>query len=261
MNTIKPQISPGEALLNQKMEQLKSKVKSKGKLEKASEDFEALFVYFMLRTMRKTVMKSDLLDTGMGGEIYQSLFDQEISRSIAHQTRLGIAELIEQQLAEGQGAPRLEMPPLTPRGIRSTVPSDLPPAEGMERLKPFEPHIREASRRNQVDANLIRAVILSESSGRPDAVSAAGARGLMQLMEETAQQMGITDPFNPRQNILGGTAYLAHLLQQFDGNTQLALAAYNAGPSAVERYGGIPPFPETRAYVRKVMALYQTLSR
>lgn len=260
MNTIKPQISPGEALLNQKVGQFKSKVKNKGKLEKASEDFEALFVYFMLRTMRKTVMKSKLLDTGMGGEIYQSLFDQEISRSIAHQTRLGIAELIEQQLAE-QGVPRFEMPQFTPLNIRSIVPSAKPQPKGVERLKPFEPHIREASQRSGVDANLIRAVILAESSGRPEAVSEAGARGLMQLMDGTARQMGVTDPLDPRQNIMGGTAYLAQLLKRFDGDPELALAAYNAGPSAVERYGGVPPFPETRAYIQKVLGLYHTLLR
>jgi hypothetical protein len=115
--------------------------------------------------------------------------------------------------------------------------------------------IQSASQKYGVPASLIRAVIEQESGMNPYAESSAGALGLMQLMPETARSLGIKDPLNPAENIDGGTKYLAQLLQQFGGNTALALAAYNAGPGAVQAYGGIPPFPETEQYVSRVLQL------
>jgi len=105
-----------------------------------------------------------------------------------------------------------------------------------------------------LDENLVRAVIRCESNFDPYAVSRAGARGLMQLMPETAADMGVTDIFDPAQNIAGGTQYLAKMLNLFDNNIQLALAAYNAGPNAVDKHKGIPPYAETKAYVKSVTA-------
>jgi soluble lytic murein transglycosylase len=103
-----------------------------------------------------------------------------------------------------------------------------------------------------LEDSLVRAVIKVESDYNPNALSRKGAQGLMQLIPETARDMKVTNPFNPEDNIRGGSRYLRLMLDQFDGSIDLALAAYNAGPSAVRRHGGIPPYAETRNYVEKV---------
>lgn len=105
-----------------------------------------------------------------------------------------------------------------------------------------------------LEERLVYAVIDMESGGNPNAVSPAGARGLMQLMPETAADMGVTDIFDPAQNIAGGTQYLAKMMVLFNNNLELALAAYNAGPNAVKEHGGIPPYQETQNYVRAICA-------
>ena len=112
-----------------------------------------------------------------------------------------------------------------------------------------------------IPAELVRSVIAVESAGDASAISRKGAIGLMQLMPGTAGEMYVEDPVDPAQNILGGTRYLRQLANQFGGDMLLTLAAYNAGPDAVRRYGGVPPFEETRQYVRKVMAHYRELKR
>jgi soluble lytic murein transglycosylase-like protein len=106
---------------------------------------------------------------------------------------------------------------------------------------------------HDLDVELLASVIRAESNGNVHAVSRAGARGLMQLMPGTARTLGVQDSFKPDQNIAGGTAYLDALLKRYKDNLALALAAYNAGPGAVDRYRGIPPFRETRAYVARVI--------
>lgn len=121
----------------------------------------------------------------------------------------------------------------------------------------YRQEIEAAARTWGVDQALVRAVIHAESAFRPDAISSAGAQGLMQLMPTTALRFGINDPFNPAQNIRGGVQYLAWLLAHFGGSLDLALAGYNAGEAAVARYNGVPPYEETQAYISRVKALTQ----
>lgn len=126
---------------------------------------------------------------------------------------------------------------------------------------PFADAVQTASRENMLDPALIHAVIAAESHHNPNAISPRGAQGLMQLMPATAQRLGLRDPYDPEQNIRAGSQYLRELKEMFKGDISLTLAAYNAGPGAVMRYGTrIPPFEETRRYVPKVMQLYRKLS-
>ena len=120
------------------------------------------------------------------------------------------------------------------------------------RAQEFEPLIAASAERHNVRPDLVRAVIQAESAFNPLARSAKGAMGLMQLMPATAQELGVTDPYDPAQNIRGGVAYLKSLLVQYSHNEELALAAYNAGPTAVARYDGVPPYRETRNYIARI---------
>jgi soluble lytic murein transglycosylase-like protein len=121
----------------------------------------------------------------------------------------------------------------------------------------FRREIHTAASYNAVEESLIRAIIHAESAYQPDARSPKGAQGLMQLMPETAAELRVADPYNPAANIDGGARYLSQLLAEFKGDLDLAAAAYNAGPGAVYKYGGVPPYAETREYVRRVKILYQ----
>lgn len=124
-------------------------------------------------------------------------------------------------------------------------------------VSPYSKEILDAAKIHRVDPTLIAAVIKAESNFDPSAVSRKGARGLMQLMPATARRLGVSHAFDPRENIRGGAAYLAELADRFgDTAVELILAAYNAGERAVEDFGGIPPYRETRAYVKRVTALW-----
>ena len=120
--------------------------------------------------------------------------------------------------------------------------------------------IEEYSAKNGLDSAFVKAVIKQESGFQPDVTSHCGAMGLMQLMPSTASSMGVKNAYDPEQNIAGGTKYLKGLLDRFGGNKSLALAAYNAGPNAVAKYNGIPPYKETQNYVKNIMSMYQQYS-
>lgn len=146
----------------------------------------------------------------------------------------------------GEGAQTFAVPGTT--AIRTTT-------RPFERPNQWDDVIEEHAREHGIRPDLVRAVIQVESGFNPRARSPKGAMGLMQLMPATAQELGVDNPYDPEENIRGGIAYLRFLLDQFDGNEELALAAYNAGPGAVNRYGNaIPPYRETRDYVKKIKA-------
>ena len=126
------------------------------------------------------------------------------------------------------------------------------PFRSTKKSAPFDAAIDEHARRHGVAADLVRAVIQVESAFNPTAVSVKGAMGLMQLMPATAQELGVSNPFDPDQNIRGGVTYLKQLLNRYDQKVELALAAYNAGIGNVTKYGAVPPFKETRNYVDKI---------
>lgn len=125
-------------------------------------------------------------------------------------------------------------------------------------MREIRPIIQKAAARYDVSPALIDAVIKTESRYRPNARSSAGAMGLMQLMPKTADHLGVDDPYDPVQNVMGGTRYLSYLLRVFDGDVRLAVAAYNAGPTNVKRYDDVPPFKETQVYVQKVLERIET---
>lgn len=145
--------------------------------------------------------------------------------------------------------------PVIPEAPKATVTVTINSAVGVPASRAYDPLIREAATKFRVDAVLIRSVMQTESAFDALAVSRAGAQGLMQLMPALAKQFGVEDPFDPRQNIMAGTAYLKQLLRHHRGDVRLALASYNAGMGVVAEYGGVPPFPETQHYIARVTAL------
>jgi hypothetical protein len=140
---------------------------------------------------------------------------------------------------------------------RATVVPVMPRDQSPERFSRYDLYIRQAAALYQIPEELIRAVIMVESGFDPAAVSPMNAQGLMQLIPATAERMMVTDVFDPRQNVFGGTRYLRVLANLFNGDLELTIAGYNAGEGAVMRHGGIPPYEETRDYVVKVLGYYR----
>jgi len=176
-----------------------------------------------------------MISTGLAGDIY------------IHQDADGTISFTDSPPDERFTVFLREKPLPAPASVR---------VENFPLLDNFDPLLRQASQQHGVPFELLKAVCVAESGMNPNAVSRAGAQGLMQLMPPTARELGVEDSFDPTQNINGGARYLATQYRRFK-SYRLALAAYNAGPEAVKHHGGIPPFDETHAYVPKVMALWE----
>jgi Rod binding domain-containing protein len=220
-------------------------------LKKVCEDFESIFIAQLMKTMRASIEKSGLFEENAGTDIYQSMFDFEVSNKIAHSGSFGIAEMIFKSLS---GQPTENDNWDQPYSIRAGFQRDLGATGSVfNTISRHHNIISEAAKKYDMPIDLVYGVIAQESAGRSDVVSRAGAKGLMQLMDGTAAELGVKNPFDPQENIFAGVAYLKEQLNRFNGNVELALAAYNAGPSSVERYGGVPPYAETQDYVKKVM--------
>ncbi len=129
-----------------------------------------------------------------------------------------------------------------------------------DKASPFNAYINQSSRKYRIDRNLIKAIITAESCFRVKAKSHKNAQGLMQLIPATAKRFGVRDSYKPQQNIRGGTKYLRFLMTRFDGDLKKVIASYNAGEGAVDKYKGIPPYKETKQYVKNVLKVYKTLS-
>jgi len=263
----------------------------KARLRKATKEFESFFIYQMLKTMRATVPKDGLgqdapLSDGLGKDAFTEIFDMEIARKAGFGGHNSIAELLYksmEKLIDAEYAPanpevkikplrapepppqKLDTPEMKP--LPDNAPKaqpltreihDLPLTTRRPKVTSHDPIVArygriidQAAEETGLDTALIRSVIQTESNGDPKAVSPSGAKGLMQLIDTTAQELSVRDPFDPDQNIRAGSRYLKQMLDRF-GDLELALAAYNAGPGNVEKHGGVPPFKETRQYVERV---------
>ena len=226
-------------------------------LRKVCADFESIFIEKMLSSMRNTVDDSSLFGKGLGSDIYQGMFDTEMAKEMAGSGGMGIGDLLYRELVEKigneTGSEETDAKkPVSLQGIIKSGFKEISELPVFDRIQSFDPIIQQASEKYNVPKNLIYAVITQESAGNPTVVSHAGAKGLMQLMDGTASEMGVKNAFNPKQNIEGGVRYLRTQLDEFNDDVELALAAYNAGPNNVKRYNGVPPFKETQEYIKKV---------
>jgi Rod binding domain-containing protein len=267
----------------------------KARLKKATQEFEAFFRYQMMKAMRKTVPENPLsqglpMSSSQGKDTFLDMMDMELSRagsgghgSIADILYRSTVKLIEAKYADTGGVDQSAVSQLPTRTVRHIpVRSKPKPVELPKEVKPvqietkpeiaplkpristshdkimekFGPLIEAAAAETKLDSTLITSVIHAESRGNPKAVSQAGAKGLMQLMDGTAEDLGVKDSLDPEQNIMGGSRFLKKLMDRYQ-DIKLALAAYNAGPGNVDKYGGLPPFAETQNYVDKVMALFE----
>jgi soluble lytic murein transglycosylase-like protein len=229
----------------------------------ASLDFEAMFLGQMYKSMRQTVGHTEFTEPSFAREMFMEMFDKEVasanSRSPHTSGPAGLADAaagrthslaaqIYRSLKNNGAASPLDFGGLG----ASPSPGGGLPGRPLEEAS-LKPLVEEAATQYGVPASLLRGVIWAESANHPGAVSPKGAKGLMQLMDSTAAEMGVRNAWDPRDNVMGGAKYLRALLDRFGWNERLALAGYNAGPGAVERHGGVPPYTETQNYVERVL--------
>ena len=235
----------------------------KRKLTKAAIDFESLLTQMMLKSMTKST--GGLFgEKGYGSDVYNTLFESEIAKYMTKSKSMGIASMVYKKITgEELDMNKLELNNFGSRSLneillRSNSGNNeqtnkvKPNAASLKRLKKFEPIIEKIAKKYGVSASIVKSIILAESAGKHDAVSRVNAKGLMQIMDNTAKELGVKNVFDPEENIEGGTKYFSRLYNKFDGNIELALAAYNAGPDSVKKYNGIPPYKETQNYIARI---------
>lgn len=252
----------------------------KTRAAEAARGFESMFFHMMLKEMKSAMLdefKDDKTDT-FGAETLEGFTDLALSDHMARSGRgIGIAEMVYSQLTGGR-----QLEPITIEKQDSVSPVALQDMiskavsdesedaaqtvndalktnfggtflERVEnRLEQYSDIIKLAAEKFGVSQALIKSIITAESAGRNTAKSGAGAKGLMQLMDGAAKDMGVNNSFDPEENIMGGSKYIGKMLDMFDDNLELALAGYNAGPGNVRKYDGVPPFNETKNYISKV---------
>ena len=239
----------------------KNKAAEYARLKKACEQFESLFIYYMLKTMRSASEQSSLLDDGLGSNMFTQLFDEGLADKMAESSPFGIGDNLMRTYAKMAGLSEedyktydsITAQPSYKRIFIKTKDNKTENTPQNIEINKYNNIISQASIKHNLNPELLKAVILQESGGDTTAVSSKGAKGLMQLMDGTARMLGVSDPFDPEENINGGAKYLSSLIKKFDGNIDKALAAYNAGPGTVEKYNGIPPYEETKNYVTRIL--------
>jgi soluble lytic murein transglycosylase-like protein len=239
-------------------------------IRKTAQEFGSLFVTMMIKEMRKGSFENDFMPESFGQKLYTEMLDEKYAEQISEHSLKSFSDLIVKQLEATENATDFSALSSIKNSLNSqrfaefttgnSTPSDISVEQLTTKVDKWSSLIENASKTFNIDSSLIKAIIIKESSGNQNAVSPAGAKGLMQLMDSTALELGVFNSFSPEENITGGTKYLAEMLKRFNGNVPFALASYNAGPSAVERYNGIPPYRETQEYVRDVLRYKQLLS-
>jgi len=236
----------------------------KQKLAKAAKDFESLLTSMMIKSMTEST--GGLFGSeGYGEDYFDTIFQNQLSAQMSNQRPVGIADMIYRKmtgeslkdLAPVEISPKFQAPKIKLENINEVQPS----VGSLDRLKRYDKIIEQASQNFGIEKNLIKSVILAESAGNPKAFSKAKAKGLMQLIDSTASDMGVRNVWDPKENIQGGAQYLSKMFRQYDGKVELALAAYNAGPANVDKHKGIPPFDETKNYIARVMSYMKYLEK